>query len=139
MPKSQSDKIYESKVIRCSECHFTVGTTAADSQILILESGLILFNAAFIQCVCSHNIKWIAPLLPDVAVNLDSLYPDGKELEKRAKIGITRLAHNRFRVRVKNQYIGVYTTKAEAVKIRDKALAESLGYLPKTLTELHQG
>lgn len=120
MTRSLEHEIYKPKIIKC-RCGRQIGETAADNQILII-GGLAFFNYAAWRCLsCSAVGSFVAPLLPSDDVNLDNTCPDVKELEKRARLGITRLAHNRFRVRVKDKYIGVFPDEQTAVKAREAA------------------
>ena len=136
MNRSLDDKIYQPKVIKCGSCHLTLGTTAADNQILILESGLIAFSWFSWQCPCGKNDSWLAPTLPDEVPTLDNQFPDVKELEKRTK-GITKLAFDRYRVRIrsadgKEKYVGVFPDEQTAIRERNAAVslekAKKFGY-----------
>ncbi len=84
MSKNLDNKIYADRIIKCS-CNKLIGRVVMDAQVLILESGLILYNCAFWKCnLCSKNGKFIAPLLPNEKIDFDSELPDTKQLKTKA-------------------------------------------------------
>ncbi len=83
MSKTLNDEIYQPKVIKC-RCGKTIGKTAFDSQVLILESGLVAYNYLCWKCVCGRNDSWLAPLLPDDAPTIDNTVPDIQTITHRS-------------------------------------------------------
>ena len=135
--KSLNDEIYADRTISCAKCRKHLFDVRMDAQILISKDGIIFYGFAAWQCVCGKNGRFLSPTLPDVAPTMDSEFPDTKMLERRAaKLkGITKLAFNRYRVRIrangKDKYIGVYPDEQTAVKVRDVELAKQFGYKAK--------
>ena len=84
MARSLEHEIYKSKVIKC-RCGKTIGTTAFDSQVLILESSRIaVYNYLCWKCVCGKNDFVLAPLLPDVPKTIDNTVPDIQTITHRS-------------------------------------------------------
>lgn len=140
MPRTLNDKIYSDRRLNCS-CGKHLFDVRADAQILVSSDGLILFGFAAWQCSCGKNGRFLSPTLPDVEPTIDSEFPDTKMLESRVK-GITRLAFDRYRVRIradgKEKYIGVYESEEKAINARDAAMAENLGYIKKDRAYIRQ-
>ncbi len=65
MPKDLTHEVYKNKVITCRKCQKVIGETRLDGQILILESGLIVFNYLCWRCDCNRSASWLAPVLPN--------------------------------------------------------------------------
>lgn len=65
MPKDLSHEIYADKVITCRKCQKVIGETRLDGQILILESGLIVFNYLCWRHSCGQSASYLAPVLPN--------------------------------------------------------------------------
>ncbi len=63
--KTLNHEIYADKVITCRKCQKTIGQTRLDGQILILESGLIVFNYLCWKCSCGRAASYLAPVLPN--------------------------------------------------------------------------
>lgn len=85
---------FQDSIIRCRKCRKYIAKTAFDSQVLILENGLITFNCLFWQCECGRNGRFISPILPDVKPTIENLNPDITELQKQANVIQIRVIKN---------------------------------------------
>ncbi len=86
MPKSLDHEIYQDKTIRCRKvgCRKFIGEQRLNGQILILESGLIIFNYLCWKCECNRASSWLAPALPNDKPTLNNQVPDIGEIQTKA-------------------------------------------------------
>lgn len=56
---------FRDKVISCARCSRKIGTQKLDGQLLVLDSGLAIYNFVRLRCVCSKVINWESPNLTD--------------------------------------------------------------------------
>lgn len=77
------DKLAD-RIVKCKKCHRTIGRTAFDSQVLILENGLVAFNYFCYRCPCNTYDFWIAPELPTKELTNLEKHPDGQMIERKA-------------------------------------------------------
>jgi hypothetical protein len=82
--KSLNDEIYQDKAITCRKCQKVIGQTRLDSQILILASGLIVFNYLCWKCECGKAASWLAPILPKDLPTIDNQIPDVGDIMHKA-------------------------------------------------------
>jgi hypothetical protein len=76
---------FSDRTIFC-RCGATIGRTHFDSQVLILENGLTLFNYACWLCGSCKKFynSWLAPELPTARLTNLEKFPDGQKIERRA-------------------------------------------------------
>jgi hypothetical protein len=136
-------KSFENREISCKKCFAPVGREILDRQVLVIGS-LAFFNFARFACLqCEAINGWQAPnLMRGENESLDRRFPDKlSDLPKpekrileaclnRESYGIHQHKGGKFVVTV-GGYIGSYDTHAEAVKVRDVAVAKNLNYKSK--------
>lgn len=130
---------FADKIIRC-RCGAIIGKTAFDSQVLILESGLVLFNYACFMHSCGSYGNFLAPELPEDDLSNLEKFPDTQTIERRAvkirsnfrkslpESGFTGVKRSRkkFTARIningKTRYLGSFPTAelAHAAYLRAK-------------------
>jgi hypothetical protein len=84
MPKDLTHEVYQDKAITCRKCQKVIGETRLDGQILILESGLIVFNYLCWRCDCNRSASWLAPILPKDLPTIDNQIPDVGDIMHKA-------------------------------------------------------
>jgi hypothetical protein len=84
MARTLEDEVYKNKIIACRKCQKVIGETRMQGQILILESGLIVFNYLCWRCDCNKSASWLAPILPTEKPTLDNTVPDVGDIIHKA-------------------------------------------------------
>jgi hypothetical protein len=84
--KSLNDEVYQDRVIICRKdsCRKVIGQTRLDGQILILASGLIVFNYLCWKCECGKAASYLAPILPKDLPTIDNQIPDVGDIIHKA-------------------------------------------------------
>lgn len=63
--KDLTNEVFQDRIISCRKCGKVIGEQRLDGQVLILESGLIVFNYLCWKCCdCNRAASWLAPTLP---------------------------------------------------------------------------
>ncbi len=84
--KSLKHEVYQDRVIICRKdsCRKVIGQTRLDGQILILASGLIVFNYLCWKCECGKAASYLAPILPKDLPTIDNQIPDVGDIIHKA-------------------------------------------------------
>lgn len=111
MAKDLTHEVFQPKVIKC-RCGAVIGRTEFHNQVLILESGITLFNYACWLCGSCKKFynSWLAPLLP--GERADDC-PDIGEIQHRA-LSVKEKAH-KLGYRRKEKHPGEYQQQQRAV------------------------